>query len=73
MNQVDRAVRRILELKQQLGLFENPFHGASPEKERQLLNCPAHRDIARRAAEETAVLLKNTGVLPLIRIQNVFC
>ncbi len=64
MEQLDAAVLRILQLKEKLGLFENPYHGASAEREKTLLLCPEHREIARCAAEKAAVLLKNNGVLP---------
>ena len=47
---VDEAVMRVLQLKNELGLFENPYHGADEEKEKEIYLCPAHREIARRAA-----------------------
>ena len=61
---LDEAVMRVLKLKNELGLFENPYHGADETAEKEVYLCPEHREIARRAAEESAVLLKNNDILP---------
>jgi len=65
MERVDDAVRRVLTLKFQLGLFEDPYTKVVPEEERFLQ--PDAKIASQRLAEETMVLLKNEGdVLPLM-------
>ena len=64
MEQVDTAVMRVLKLKEKLGLFENPFGCADIEEAKKILGCAEHREIAKRSANESAVLLKNESVLP---------
>lgn len=62
---LDESVLRILQLKKDLGLFENPYRGADEELEAKLILCDEHRESVRKAAEKSMVLLKNEGVLPL--------
>jgi len=62
---IDNAVMNVLKLKEELGLFENPFKDADEELEREVVLCKEHRDYARETARESIVLLKNDGVLPL--------
>lgn len=62
---LDEAVMRVLELKNKLGLFENPFKDADETKEEAIILCGAHRKAARDAAAECFVLLENDGILPL--------
>lgn len=63
---LDAAVERILELKDEMGLFENPYKDADEKEEERWHLCPEHRSIARDVAVKSMVLLKNNGnVLPL--------
>jgi beta-glucosidase len=64
MQQIDDAVRPILESKIRLGLFEHPYFDESHIE--QVLNDPAHQQQARRAVQRSVVLLRNEGgLLPL--------
>lgn len=68
---VDEAVMRILRLKNNLGLFENPYKDASVEDEKRLIFCEEHQTLSRAVAEECIVLLKNDGLLPLSDKQKI--
>ena len=64
--QLDDAVRPILELKYRLGLFTHPYVDLDRFRAEQV--SPAQREAARRAAEQTAVLLRNqNALLPLAK------
>ena len=61
---VDRAVRRVLELKFRLGLFENPY--VNVDHAAEVVHSQANQDLALRAGREGIVLLKNDkDLLPL--------
>ena len=62
--ELDHAVRRVLEAKIRMGLFEKPY--ADLRQAQRVLTDPQHRVVSRAAAERTAVLLRNeSGLLPL--------
>lgn len=74
MSVIDRAVRRVLEAKYQLGLFENPYKYCDVTRPAKELFTKENRAKARRAAGESFVLLKNsnseasaTPLLPLAK------
>ena len=60
---IDQAVRNILRVKILLGLFENPY--VDVEAGQAVQYAPDHLAAAQKTAEESAILLKNDGVLPL--------
>lgn len=66
---LDTSVRRVLEAKLRLGLFDNPY--VDIDRARSVLADPAHRDVARTAAERSAVLLRNEGDLLPIDATNL--
>ncbi len=61
---VDAAVRRILRYKYETGLMDDPYRFMRPEEINDIF-CAAHREVSRKLARESIVLLKNDGVLPL--------
>jgi len=67
MARIDDAVRRILRVKYALGLFDP----ARPIEGTNVMGSPAHRAVARQAVNESIVLLKNSGVLPIKSSANI--
>jgi beta-glucosidase len=63
---LDEAVRRMLRLKETIGLLDDPYRSLDPAREADNAHVPAHDLLSREAARRSIVLLKNDGdVLPL--------
>lgn len=66
MSRLDDAVRRVLRIKQRLGLFDHPFRGLEENPSGPGFDSSAHQALARDAAGRSIVMLRNDGdVLPL--------
>ena len=65
MKVVDEAVRRVLRVKEELGLFDDPYRYFDEEREISDTKTQLHLLTSLKMAEESAVLLKNDGILPL--------
>jgi beta-glucosidase len=66
MAAVDNAVRRVLSLKETLGLFDRPFRSIDPKAQAAQTATPAARALSREAGGRSIVLLRNDGgLLPL--------
>ncbi|WP_113638912.1 beta-glucosidase BglX [Nubsella zeaxanthinifaciens] len=70
---IDEAVRRILQKKFELGLFDDPYRFSDEKREQKVMNDPKYQSITKAAAQKSIVLLKNTNqVLPLSKsLKNI--
>ncbi len=72
IQQLNDAVRRILKIKFQLGLFDNPFKYSNLENEKNNFNVVSHHDHALDIARKSIVLLQNNDhTLPLNKKQRI--
>ncbi len=68
---IDDAVRRILRVKFELGLFDDPYKYCNEKREKELIYHPTHLASALEIAKKSIVLLKNKGqLLPLKKTQD---
>ncbi len=69
---IDEAVRRVLRLKFELGLFENPYKFCDENRQKAVLLSAENRAAARDVSRKSIVLLKNDrNILPLKRTQKI--
>ena len=64
---IDDAVRRILNVKAKLGLFDDPYRYCDSARENQVVSNPEIKALSRDVARRSMVLLKNDGCLPFDR------
>lgn len=70
-SKIDEAVRRILTLKFELGLFEDP-RLPDPQLQKIVISSQEHRLLNATIAESSLVLLRNNGLLPLDTSHNAY-
>jgi beta-glucosidase len=63
--EIDTSLRRVLATRFKLGMFDPPDRVPWSRTPTSVIDCDAHRALAREAAAESVVLLKNNGILPL--------
>ncbi len=71
-SQINEAARRVLRLKFELGLFDDPYKFCNEERQKTVLLSAANRQAAREVSRKSIVLLKNDrNALPLQRTQKI--
>ncbi len=65
VERVDDAVRRILQVKCEMGMFDENYSPETPPDLTASVGSAVHRAVAREAVAKSLVVLKNDGILPL--------
>ncbi|MEQ8574219.1 MAG: glycoside hydrolase family 3 N-terminal domain-containing protein, partial [Fulvivirga sp.] len=68
---IDDAVRRVLKLKEDLGLLDDPYKYFDEDREKEVLLNPTHLALSREAGRKSIVLLKNEGDLLPLKVKNI--
>ena len=68
---IDEACYHVLQMKNKLGLFENPYRSADQSKVDEVVLCKEYREFAKEVVTKTCVLLKNEQVLPLAKDTSI--
>ena len=72
LTQINTAVKRILEAKYDLGLFQDPYKYCDVNRAKTEVFSQANRDVARNISAQSMVLMKNTNeILPLKSQKNI--
>ena len=68
---IDDACKRVLDVKYDLGLFEDPYRYSNEKREKETIYKQEYLDAALDVANKSMVLLKNNQVLPLKKDQKI--